>query len=93
VPDNKKVFFGVGFELEDRFNGESLIGESDGSVFSTYGVIIDPSVKASGVSAVVVVGDKGSKEVDSPFFTIFDVDFDVAEVDISVLSEKGKFEI
>lgn len=92
VPDNKKVFFGVGFELEDRFNGESLIGESDGSVFSTDGIIIDPSVKASGVRAVVV-GDKGTIEVDSPFFTIFDVDFDVAEVDISVLSEKGKSEI
>jgi hypothetical protein len=93
VPDNKKVFFGVGFELEDRFNGESLIGESDGSIFSTDCVIINPSVEASGVRAVVGVGDKGTKEVDSPFFTIFDIDFDVAEVDISVLSEKGKSEI
>jgi hypothetical protein len=93
VPDNKKVFFGVGFELENRFNGESLIGESDGSIFSTDGVIINPSVEASGVRAIVGVGDKGTKEIDSPFFTIFDIDFDVAEVDISVLSEKGKSEI
>ncbi len=87
VPDDNKIFFGVGFELKDRFNGESLIGESDGGFFSTDGVIIDPSVEASGIRTAAVVGNEGAKEVDSFFFTIFYVDFDIAEVHISVLSE------
>lgn len=85
MSDDDKILFGVGLKLEDRLDGKALVGESDDRLFPTDGVIIDPSVEASRIRAVVVVGDKGAEEVNSFLFAIFDVDLDVSEVDVSIL--------
>ena len=86
MSDDNEVMFRVGLKLQNRFDIKILVQQSNDRLLPTDGVFINPSVETSGIWAVVCVGNEGTKEVDSFLIAIFDVYFDVSEVDIGVLS-------